>query len=46
MTSLDKFPPLPSPGKLNLCEVEGKIHSVDAEGANVDKITSAVSNVL
>lgn len=46
MTSLEKFPKLPSIGKITLCEVEGKIHSLDAEGANVEKFTSAVSVLI
>ncbi|KAL0274599.1 UNVERIFIED_CONTAM: hypothetical protein PYX00_002694 [Menopon gallinae] len=44
MTSLDKFPPLPPQGRLTLCEVEGKIHSMDAEHANVNKYTSALNH--
>lgn len=43
MASLDQFPYLPMQGKLTLCEVEGRIHSSDAEGANLEKYTSAVS---
>ncbi|KAK6629857.1 hypothetical protein RUM43_003678 [Polyplax serrata] len=44
MASLDQFPYLPMQGKLTLCEVEGRIHSSDAEGANLEKYTSAVKN--
>lgn len=43
MTSLEKFPSLPPPGTLTICEVEGKVHSAPAEHANVEAYTSTVS---
>jgi hypothetical protein len=46
MCSLHGFPPFPPKGHISLCEVEGRVHSMQAEQADVLIFTSTVSILL
>ena len=43
MCSLRGFPPVPPVGHVTLCEVDGRVHSLPAEQADVHIFTNAVS---
>jgi hypothetical protein len=43
MCSLSGFPALPPMGHISLCEVDGRVHSMHAEEADVHMFTYTVS---